>query len=160
MADFILYLSTFIPDCPFYIMTGKYCPGCGNTRSLVALFQGNVLASLRYNISIVFLCLLGLAFCVEKALCLFDLHIKLFPRSNAFLFTTIGIFLAYFVIRNFIPYLTPISIISPYSLPQNLFRISLGDEIGSKRTSLNDAIDCFIEFYYRIIIIEDMENFL
>lgn len=42
-------LTTFPPPCIFRKATGIYCPGCGSTRALRALFRGDFLAALRYN---------------------------------------------------------------------------------------------------------------
>lgn len=35
--------------CPFYRLTGLACPGCGNTRAVVALLRLRFAESLRYN---------------------------------------------------------------------------------------------------------------
>ena len=37
------------PVCPFYFLTGLYCPGCGALRGLHQLLNGNVIAALSYN---------------------------------------------------------------------------------------------------------------
>lgn len=44
------------PLCPFYAMTGMYCPGCGSLRALHQLFRGDPRAAVSYNVlTIVFL---------------------------------------------------------------------------------------------------------
>ena len=35
--------------CPFHAVTGWYCPGCGGTRAIIALFHGDVAAAWRDN---------------------------------------------------------------------------------------------------------------
>lgn len=35
--------------CPFLAVTGHYCPGCGGTRALLALLQGDVAGALHNN---------------------------------------------------------------------------------------------------------------
>ena len=37
------------PPCPFYILTGLYCPGCGAGRCVTALFRFRFYAAFRYN---------------------------------------------------------------------------------------------------------------
>ncbi|MEJ2068687.1 MAG: DUF2752 domain-containing protein, partial [Deltaproteobacteria bacterium] len=32
--------SPIYPPCPFHLITGLYCPGCGSLRALHALFHG------------------------------------------------------------------------------------------------------------------------
>ena len=35
--------------CPFYRLTGLYCPGCGSGRAVRALLHGHLLQALSYN---------------------------------------------------------------------------------------------------------------
>ena len=44
----------FFPQCPLYQMTGLACPGCGLTRGFHALFHGDVLTALDYNLMLPF----------------------------------------------------------------------------------------------------------
>ncbi len=41
--------SGLLPPCPFYALTGLFCPGCGTTRMLYYLVHGEVWASFRQN---------------------------------------------------------------------------------------------------------------
>ena len=36
-------------ECPFHVLTGLYCPGCGNSRALHELAQLHIAEALRYN---------------------------------------------------------------------------------------------------------------
>lgn len=38
------------PTCPFLLMTGLQCPGCGTTRALAALTHGDVLGAISMNL--------------------------------------------------------------------------------------------------------------
>lgn len=38
-----------LPSCPFYTLTGLYCPGCGSTRAVHYLLIGDWRMSLRSN---------------------------------------------------------------------------------------------------------------
>jgi hypothetical protein len=42
------------PGCPFYALTGKYCPGCGGLRAVHDLTHGDVLAALSSNALVTF----------------------------------------------------------------------------------------------------------
>lgn len=54
---YIIYLLIGKPDifhCSIYDKFGIYCPGCGCTRALVYLFQGDILKSLYYNPTVLY----------------------------------------------------------------------------------------------------------
>lgn len=38
------------PPCPFLLLTGRYCPGCGTLRALHALTHGDVATALHLNV--------------------------------------------------------------------------------------------------------------
>lgn len=44
-----LTFSNIIPPCFFYSLTGYQCPGCGGTRAVMAMLDGNFLLSLYYH---------------------------------------------------------------------------------------------------------------
>ena len=44
-----LIKTVFSAECGFRVRHGIYCPGCGGTRALIALLEGNLIQSLRYN---------------------------------------------------------------------------------------------------------------
>jgi hypothetical protein len=41
--------TSFYPTCPFYKLTGCYCPGCGGTRALHHLLHGHVATAFDFN---------------------------------------------------------------------------------------------------------------
>jgi hypothetical protein len=41
--------SNLIPGCPFYSLTGLYCPGCGSGRALYSLLHGHLFQAFDYN---------------------------------------------------------------------------------------------------------------
>lgn len=50
----------FFPRCPFYVLTGLYCPGCGSQRAFHALLHGHLLTAAHDNLlSVLALPLLG-----------------------------------------------------------------------------------------------------
>lgn len=42
--------ATSFPVCPFYAITGLYCPGCGTLRCLHALLHADLRSALDYNL--------------------------------------------------------------------------------------------------------------
>ncbi len=45
-------IITCLPDvslCPFHVLTGRQCPGCGMTRALLSLGQLDIRQALRHN---------------------------------------------------------------------------------------------------------------
>ena len=51
-----LIKTVFSAECGFRVRYGIYCPGCGGTRALIALLEGDLVQSLRYNpITVLFL---------------------------------------------------------------------------------------------------------
>ena len=54
---YIIYAAIGKPpifNCWIYEKFGIYCPGCGCTRALVNLFQGNIIKSLYYNPTVLY----------------------------------------------------------------------------------------------------------
>jgi hypothetical protein len=41
--------SGIFPPCPFYMLTGLYCPGCGSLRALHHVLHGDISAALGLN---------------------------------------------------------------------------------------------------------------
>jgi hypothetical protein len=50
---FVLHIgdpaATSFPVCPFYAMTGLYCPGCGTLRCLHAMLHGDLRSAVGFN---------------------------------------------------------------------------------------------------------------
>ena len=91
---------SFIPRCPFYSMTGCYCPGCGSLRSTHFLLQGNLAASLRYHPLLIPL-LLFLVFLYFKRL--YEMFLGrnvLFKRELFLCKIVVMIWIAFFLVRN------------------------------------------------------------
>jgi hypothetical protein len=42
--------NNIFPPCPFYTVTGFYCPGCGSQRAFHALLHGDIIQSAHKNI--------------------------------------------------------------------------------------------------------------
>jgi hypothetical protein len=98
------YIIEVMPPCRLYATFGLMCPGCGGTRSVQALVQGDILTSLRLNPLVGFAALLGASFYAERVAALFGRKIHLIPRSMVFLWVTMGMFAVFYVARHFMPF--------------------------------------------------------
>lgn len=105
--NFFINLKNILSPCLFREITGFYCPGCGNTRAVLALFNGDFLSSLRYNIAPLTIIILLILVYIEQVAKLFNKKIKLIPRSILFWIIIFILFIVYYVFRNFFPYFTP-----------------------------------------------------
>lgn len=54
--------SGLYPRCPFKMLTGLSCPGCGTQRALHALLSGDPAGALRYNAALIPFILLALLY--------------------------------------------------------------------------------------------------
>ena len=98
-----------LPECQFYKWTGLYCPGCGDTRAVIALMNGDILLSLRQNALIVVLILVLAALYIELLLkVVFEKRFKSPVFNLKFLWIFLILFAVYSVVRNFIPFIAPI----------------------------------------------------
>jgi hypothetical protein len=100
-----------MPECMVHKLTGWYCPGCGNTRAVIALLQGDVLLSLRQNVAIALAIVTGALLYVEPVMKAFGKSDFRSPvRSYKFLWTVLALLAVYYVVRNFVPQIAPIPI--------------------------------------------------
>lgn len=103
--------------CLFYISTGLYCPSCGATRAIIAIFDGDILRALRCNAFVTVLLLPG-------AFMLIRIYLGVIMRRRDYLMikhahgtivTVIvfaGLFVLYGIVRN-IP-TVPFTFLTPY----------------------------------------------
>jgi uncharacterized membrane protein len=89
------HLETAQSFCPFKMLTGFPCPGCGITKSMVYFYEGDVLKSLYYHILGPFVIL----FCIATIVVLTTELVTKKEYFNALLFNKklaygLGIFLA------------------------------------------------------------------
>ncbi len=49
LHHFNLTFSDVVPPCYFHALTGYQCPGCGGTRAVISMLEGNFLLSLSYH---------------------------------------------------------------------------------------------------------------
>ncbi|WP_238987284.1 DUF2752 domain-containing protein [Confluentibacter flavum] len=47
--------SSIFPKCPFYSLTGFYCPGCGSQRAIHKFLHGDIFEGFKHNFLIMLL---------------------------------------------------------------------------------------------------------
>ena len=47
-------VSNFFPKCPFYSMTGLFCPGCGSQRAIHDMMHLNIFEAINHNALMLF----------------------------------------------------------------------------------------------------------
>ena len=106
-ADSFLYAP-----CPFYALTGLYCPGCGSLRAIHQLLHMHFLSAFKLN-PLLFLSTPLLGYLLSRS---YFFRPKKYPLSNvnipAFLiWIYLGVVISFWIIRN-IP-LYPFSLLIP-----------------------------------------------
>jgi hypothetical protein len=104
--------ASFLPPCLFHSLFGFYCPGCGGTRGMHQLLNGDALSALHFNALLIFvvpLMIYGLA-----ALLLITVRGRglPFPKlSVSALWLTLALLLTFAFLRN-LPFY-PFTILAP-----------------------------------------------
>lgn len=97
----------FYPRCPFRLLTGLLCPGCGATRALHQLLHGRVGAALALNPLVpLYIAALGWVFLAQLALALGRPSFTI-PRSGrsrlaagSLAWTLLALVLFFWILRN------------------------------------------------------------
>jgi hypothetical protein len=104
--------SSFFPPCPFHLITGLWCPGCGSGRALHGLLHGDILHALDLN-PLMVLSLPFLGYAGASRLCLY-IRGKGLPRILGGRFWgwfVACVVLVYWVARNIAVY--PLTVLAP-----------------------------------------------
>ena len=104
-VSFVAYFdpakTSFLPACPLLTLTGFACPGCGLTRGFHALFHGDIIPALDFNLMIpLWAVIFGYIF---VALCIFAIRGRWIPMwliRPKFLWSSLIALLAFGVLRN------------------------------------------------------------
>ena len=92
--------SSLFPKCPFLLVTGYKCPGCGSQRVLHSLLQGDIVAAFKYNamlvLSLPVIAIYGYAEIVRTK------HPKLYRHlcSSRAIWSIFAVVMAWWVLRN------------------------------------------------------------
>lgn len=104
---FLAGISAIHFMCPFRVILGIYCPGCGCTRAVHFLLRLDIISSVRSNPSILLMCIAIAMWYAELVFKTFGKDIKLFPRNRNFYFVIAVLLLIFYIARNFITVLEP-----------------------------------------------------
>lgn len=104
------FVQLYFPPCVFYTVTHFYCPGCGNTRTVLALLHGHPLQALHNNAAFCYLLVVLLLLYLQKVLRCFGKSVQLLPKGNWFPIVSVCICMAYCLIRNFVPWMQPLPV--------------------------------------------------
>ena len=102
--------SIFFPRCPFHLLTGLYCPGCGSQRAIHHLLNGEVLKAVSYNalaVAAIPYVLLWAILRIMPERCRYavTLRERLYGAGAAKLIT--GIVLVFWILRNIFHCISP-----------------------------------------------------
>ena len=103
------------PSCPFLVITGFYCPGCGSLRTIHALAHLDIGTALSLNILTVFVMIPIAVFhyvrwTAERYL---GRSVRKRMVHPALIWTVLGTLLAFWFLRN----LEPLAFLAPYGVP-------------------------------------------
>lgn len=94
--------SVWMPKCPFKLLTGLSCPGCGGQRAAHALLHGDVVGALRYNWFLIYAAPYLLLLIVERFFLKGDWQQKVqrFAESKFVVMFYVFSYFAWMVVRN------------------------------------------------------------
>jgi hypothetical protein len=93
--------SNFFPVCPLFALTGFACPGCGLTRGFHALFHGDLLAAMDYNVlSPVWAIILGYVLISLVLTAIRGKGLPMWATTPAFLWVFLIVLATFGVLRN------------------------------------------------------------
>lgn len=97
-------LGIFMLPCLFHELTGLYCPGCGGTRSVLALLHGHLLLSIRLNPIVMYVTVLYIWYMLSNTIEYLTKHrIRIgLKYRDAYFWVGLIIVLVFFVFRDFL----------------------------------------------------------
>ncbi len=109
LRDFAYSLAVNVmPPCDTYSKLGFLCAGCGLTRCILAIMEGNLFLAVRSNAAVFLLFVCVVLLYIEILLLSFGKDVRILPRKP-WVWVIVGILAAvYFVLRNFFDVLAPL----------------------------------------------------
>lgn len=93
--------SNLFPICPLYSITGYACPGCGLTRGFHALFHGDIIPALDFNLLVpVWAVIFGYVWISLLLLALRGRGLPMWPTYPRVLWIFLIVLLVFGVLRN------------------------------------------------------------
>lgn len=96
-------LINFMPSIPCFFNTffGMYCPGCGGTRAISALFHGKILLSIWYHPLVPYSALVYLGFMLTNGIHKLGIKkMKGWKFHMWYIWTALGIIIVNFIVKN------------------------------------------------------------
>ena len=93
----------FSVPCLFHAMTGLYCPGCGGTRAVWYLLQGELLLSLRFHPLVPYTVLAVILEAIAFLMAGIGGGHRIYPgHEKVFLYVAAGIVAVNFAVKNYL----------------------------------------------------------
>ena len=91
----------FFPPCPFRMLTGFLCPGCGTLRALHELLNGHLAAAFRLNpLTMLLLPYVGYSAVSSASETLFGRALPRIFIRPAYIWTLLAIMILFWILRN------------------------------------------------------------
>ncbi len=104
--------SALYPPCPFHLLTGLHCPGCGSLRAVHHLTHGRLGVALDYNpLLVLSLPLLGYGWAAALWTRFGGRRLPAVPTGPCAVRAYLGLLLAFWVLRN-LPW-PPFTVLAP-----------------------------------------------
>lgn len=108
VAKLLSNYTYLFPPCVSFTLFHFHCPGCGLTRSVLALLNGDILLSIRQNFLPVFAIFICAWLYIELVFFVFNKKPPFTLLKTKYLWAFLIILLLYTVLRNVFPVLAPI----------------------------------------------------
>lgn len=104
VISIVIYFNVIIPEikpCLLLTTLGLYCPGCGGTRAVEALFHGQLLTSLWYHPLVLYTVVIYGGFMLTNTMEHFHiLHIKGWKFHSWHMYGALAIVMGNWIIKN------------------------------------------------------------